>query len=106
MNEQYGGRTQAVSLIAAAVMSCMLLLGTGFIQYLPIPVLTAIVISALMGATEFHIAHRLFRADRKEFYIFVGAVSRRAGARDDLRRHHRGAAVVCGRHPPRVPAEA
>lgn len=73
MNEQYGGRTQAVSLIAAAVMSCMLLLGTGFIQYLPIPVLTAIVISALMGATEFHIAHRLFRADRKEFYIFAGA---------------------------------
>ena len=73
MNEQYGGRTQAVSLIAAAVMSCMLLLGTGFIQYLPIPVLTAIVISALMGATEFHIAHRLFRADRKEVYIFAGA---------------------------------
>ena len=33
----------------------------------------AVIISALMGATEFHIAHRLFRADRKEFYIFAGA---------------------------------
>lgn len=106
MNEQYGGRTQAVSLIAAAVMSCMLLLGTGFIQYLPIPVLTAIVISALMGATEFHIGTPALPRRPEGVLYLRRRVSRRAGARDDLRRHHRGAAVVCGRHPPRVPAEA
>lgn len=36
-------------------------------------VLTAIVISALMGATEFHLAKRLWKVSRTEFFIFVGA---------------------------------
>lgn len=35
--------------------------------------LTAIVISALMGATEFHLAKRLWKVSRTEFFIFVGA---------------------------------
>lgn len=73
MNEQFGGKSQLVSLIAALVMALVLLLFTGFIRFLPVPVLTAIVISALMGALEFHMAARLFKADRKEFYIFAGA---------------------------------
>lgn len=73
MNEQFGGHSQLVSLVAAAVMAAVLLFFTGFIQYLPVPVLTAIVISALMGAVEFDVAVRLFRADRKEFYIFAAA---------------------------------
>lgn len=73
MNEQFGGKSQLVSLIAALVMALVLLLFTGFIAYLPVPVLTAIVISALLGAVEFEMAERLFRADRKEFYIFAGA---------------------------------
>lgn len=73
MNEQFGGRTQLVSLAAAAVMAAVLLFFTGFIRFLPVPILTAIVISALMGAVEFDVAHRLFKADRKEFYIFAGA---------------------------------
>ena len=37
------------------------------------PVLTAIVISALLGAVEFDMAHRLLRADRKELAIFLAA---------------------------------
>lgn len=36
-------------------MLVLLLFGTGFVGYLPVPVLTAIVISALLGATEFHL---------------------------------------------------
>lgn len=73
MNEQFGGHSQLVSLVAAAVMAAVLLFFTGFIRYLPVPVLTAIVISALLGAVEFDVAKRLFRADRKEFYIFAAA---------------------------------
>lgn len=73
MNEQFGGHSQLVSLVAAAVMAAVLLFFTGFIQYLPVPVLTAIVISALLGAVEFDVAKRLFQADRKEFYIFAAA---------------------------------
>lgn len=73
MSEQYGGKTQLTGIIAGISMIFVLLLGTGFIEYLPVPVLTAIVISALMGATEFHIAKKLWKVSRNEFYIFCGA---------------------------------
>jgi hypothetical protein len=54
-------------------MIVLLICGTGFIGYLPIPILTAIVISALLGATEFDLAARLWKLSRTEFLIFVGA---------------------------------
>lgn len=73
MGEQYGGSSQIMSIAAAASMALILLFFTGFIQYLPIPVLTAIVISALLGAVEFDLAKRLFRQDKRELFIFLGA---------------------------------
>ena len=54
-------------------MVAVLLFAAGFIGYLPVPVLTAIVISALMNVVEWHLAVRLFKVSRKEFYIFVAA---------------------------------
>ena len=47
--------------------------GTGFIGFLPVPILTAIVISALIGATEFDLAVRLWQVSRTECFIFIGA---------------------------------
>lgn len=73
MNEQYGGQTQAVSLTAGIVMAVILMCATGFIGYLPVPVLTAIVISALMNVVEVHLAVRLFKVSRQEFLIFMAA---------------------------------
>ena len=73
MNEQYGGKTQGVSVVAAIVMAVILLTATGFIGYLPVPVLTAIVISALLSVVETHLAIRLFKLSRSEFYIFLAA---------------------------------
>jgi high affinity sulfate transporter 1 len=73
MSEQYGGKTQLTGIVAGLAMMILLLFGTGFIAYLPVPVLTAIVINALMGALEFHLAGKLFKTSRMEFYIFVGA---------------------------------
>lgn len=73
MNEQYEGKTQAVSITAGAVMAVVLVCATGFIGYLPVPVLTVIVISALMNVVELHLAIRLFKVSRNEFYIFVAA---------------------------------
>lgn len=73
MNEQYEGKTQAVSVVAAITMAAVLLCATGFIGYLPVPILTAIVISALMNVVELHLAVRLFKVSRNEFYIFVAA---------------------------------
>lgn len=73
MNEQYGGKTQVVSITAGLTMAVVLIGATGFIEYLPVPVLTAIVISALMNVVETHLAVRLFRVSRNEFYIFIAA---------------------------------
>lgn len=73
MSEQYQGKTQLTGLIAGISMIFVLLFGTGFIGYLPVPVLTSIVISALLGATEFHLAKRLWKISRTEFFIFMGA---------------------------------
>ena len=73
MGEQYGGKSQVMSVAASLTMALILLFCTGFIGYLPVPVLTAIVISALLGAVEFDLAHRLLKQDRRELLIFLGA---------------------------------
>ena len=73
MGEQYQAKTQLTGLVAGISMIVLLLCGTGFIGYLPVPILTAIVISALLGATEFDLAARLWKVSRTEFFIFVGA---------------------------------
>lgn len=73
MNDQFGGRSQLTSIVAAAVMTCILLFGTGFISYLPVPVLTSIVVCALWSGTEFHLAKQLRKSSRKEYMIFLAA---------------------------------
>lgn len=73
MNEQYGGNSQVVSITAGITMTILLLFFTGFIGFLPIPVLTAIVISALMDVIEVHLCLRLFRQSKQEFHIFMAA---------------------------------
>ena len=73
MNLQFGGRSKLVSYTASAVMVVILLFFTGFIKLMPVPVLTAIVISALISTLEFDLAHKLFKTDRKELLSFIGA---------------------------------
>lgn len=73
MGEQYGGKSQIMSLTASVTMAGILLFCTGFIGYLPVPVLTAIVIAALLGAVEFDLVHRLWQQDKRELFIFLGA---------------------------------
>lgn len=73
MGEQYQAKTQLTGLVAGGSMIILLLCCTGFIGYLPIPVLTAIVISALLGATEFELVPRLWKVSRTECFIFLGA---------------------------------
>lgn len=73
MSEQYGGKTKIISITASITMVIVLLFGTGFIGYLPVPVLTAIVISALIGVLEIDVAEKLYKVDKIEFIIFMGA---------------------------------
>ncbi|MDY5911442.1 MAG: SulP family inorganic anion transporter [Inconstantimicrobium porci] len=71
--EQYGGRSQMMSVSAAATMMLVVLFGSKFIAYLPVPVLTAIVIYALIGVLKIDLAKKLFKVNKKEFYIFMCA---------------------------------
>lgn len=71
--EQFGVKSQVMSLVAGISMIGILLFGTGFIAYLPVPVLTGIVLSALIGILEIGMAKKLWKADKREFLIFLGA---------------------------------
>ncbi len=71
--DQFGVKSKVMSLTAGISMLFILLFGTGFIGYLPVPVLTGIVISALIGTFEFELAHKLRKVDRAEFLIFYAA---------------------------------
>ena len=72
--DQFGVRSQWMSVSASLTMVLILLFGTGFISYLPVPVLTGIVISALIGTFEFHLAKKLKAVDKSEFIIFWAAL--------------------------------
>lgn len=72
--DQFGVHSQWMSITAGLAMTLILLFGTGFISYLPIPILTAIVISALIGTFEFSLAKKLKKVDKAEFIIFWAAL--------------------------------
>ncbi len=71
--DQFGIKSQVASIVAGLLMVGILLVGTGFIAYLPVPVLTGIVISALIGTFEFKLARKLHQVDKAENMIFWAA---------------------------------
>ena len=71
--DRFGCKSQLMSVTAAVSMILVLLFGTGLLAYLPVPVLTGIVFSALMGILEFDIAKKAWKADKQEFCIFMAA---------------------------------
>ena len=73
ISEQYGMKTQLGSLVASAALMAVLLFCTGFIGYLPVPVITAIVIASIVSVLEFDLAARLSNSDKTEFLIFIAA---------------------------------
>ena len=73
LGEQYGAKSQVMSLTSVVTMLIVLFFGTGLLELLPVPILTGIVISALMSILEFGMARTLYKTDRKEWFIFMGA---------------------------------
>ncbi len=68
--DQFGVKSQMMSVAASATMVVVLMFATGFIAYLPVPVLTGIVISALISSMEFDLASKLRKVDKVEATIF------------------------------------
>lgn len=73
MAEQFGGKTQLMSVVAGATMIGILLFATDFIALLPVPVLTGIVIAALIGVIEFDVVKRLRKVSKRDAVIFFAA---------------------------------
>ncbi len=71
--DQYGCKSQVMSLSAAGTMLIILLFGTKVLAYLPVPILTGIVICALIGIIENKVAIKTWKADKQEFAIFLAA---------------------------------
>ena len=73
MADQFGCKSQLMSVTAFVTMLAVLLFGTGLLRYLPVPMLTGIVIAALAGILEIPMAKRLRKTNRKEYLIFLTA---------------------------------
>lgn len=71
--DQYGCKSQVMSVAASATMVVVLLFGTDLLAFLPVPVLTGIVMAALIGIIEFGIAKKMWQSDKHEFLIFLTA---------------------------------
>ncbi len=71
--DQFGCKSQLMSITAAITMLLVLLFGTGLLRFLPVPILTGIVIAALIGIVEHKLVKRLWRTNRREFWIFMTA---------------------------------
>jgi SulP family sulfate permease len=79
VNDQVGGRTQAVGLIAAGVIAIVLLFLTAPVEKLPSACLGAVIVSAAIGLIEPNAWRALARAGRSQVVIalvtFVGVVT-------------------------------
>ncbi len=71
---QFSGKTQLMSITASITMLIVILFLTPFFIYLPVPILTGIVISALIGILDSKQAKRLWQCNRFEFCIFMVAL--------------------------------
>lgn len=73
MTEQFESKSQLSSMVAGTSMLVLLCSFTGFIQYLPVPVLTGIVMAALLGIIDIKLAKRLYKVNKVELFIFLAA---------------------------------
>lgn len=69
--DSFGTKSQLMSLSAAVTMLLVLLFGTGLLQLLPVPVLTGIVITALIGIIDTKLCKRLWKTCRNEWVVFA-----------------------------------
>lgn len=71
--DSFGCRSQIMSVSAGITMLLVLLFGTPLLKYLPVPVLTGIVMCALIGILETSMVKKLWKTSRNEWGIFMAA---------------------------------
>ena len=69
--DSYGARSQIMSFSASFMLLLVLLLGTPYLKYLPVPILTGIVMTALIGIIDFNLFKKLYKSCKNECIIFL-----------------------------------
>lgn len=69
--DSFGCRSQLMSLSACGTMLLVLLVGTPLLKFLPVPILTGIVMTALWGILDFPLAKKLRNTSRNELFVFL-----------------------------------
>lgn len=69
--DSQGVRSQVMSVSACITMLFVLLFGTPLLGYLPVPILTGIVLTALIGILETKLAKKLWRIGKNELAVFL-----------------------------------
>lgn len=69
--DSFGARSQLMSIASAFTMLMVLLFGTPYLKYLPVPILTGIVMTALIGILEIDLMKKLFMCSKNEWLIFM-----------------------------------
>jgi sulfate permease, SulP family len=76
--DEAGARTQLSGALSALIVAPLLMFGTGTFRYIPICVLGAVVIAAVLPFIKVHEAQRLWRVQRADFWVgilaFVGTL--------------------------------
>ncbi len=74
-SEQFKGKTQLVSVVAALVIALVVLFLSPLLHNIPQPVLAAIIFAALISVVEIGAAKKLFRETKAEFAIWIASAA-------------------------------
>lgn len=69
VNDSAGGKTQLVSVFAAISIAVVLLFFTHYFEFLPITILSAVIISASLGLFNIEYLKKLFKVSKNEFFL-------------------------------------
>lgn len=71
VNDSAGGKTQLVSIVASFTIILFVIFFTSYLEFLPVSVLSAIIISATLGLIDISYLKKLYAASRGEFWLSV-----------------------------------
>lgn len=71
VNDTAGGKTQLVSIIASFTIFIVVLFFTSYLEFLPVSVLSAIIISASIGLIDLNYLKKLFNVSKQEFWLAI-----------------------------------
>ncbi len=71
--DQFGTKSQFMSITSFVTMLLIILFCTQYFVFLPVPLLTGIVVTALIGIVDVKQAKELWKISKSDFWIFIAA---------------------------------